>query len=71
MVWGAIAYNTWSPLVLIRGTMIALWYVHDILIPHMLPLMRRLPGAIFEQDNAWRHTAMVSQDRLYTVTTFP
>ncbi|GFX03804.1 transposable element Tcb2 transposase [Trichonephila clavipes] len=31
MVWGAITYNTRSPLVLIRCTMIAQRYVHDIL----------------------------------------
>ncbi|GFV28516.1 transposable element Tcb1 transposase [Trichonephila clavipes] len=31
MVWGIIAYNTWLPLVLIRGTMTAQRYVHDIL----------------------------------------
>ncbi|GFS54714.1 transposable element Tcb1 transposase [Trichonephila clavipes] len=30
MVWGAIAYNTWSSLLLIRGTMTAQEYVHDI-----------------------------------------
>ncbi|GFW17304.1 transposable element Tcb1 transposase [Trichonephila clavipes] len=33
MVWGAIAYFTRSPLVLIRGNMIAQRYVHDILQP--------------------------------------
>ncbi|GFY14695.1 uncharacterized protein TNCV_647391 [Trichonephila clavipes] len=27
-------------------------YVHDILQPHVLPLMQRLPGALFQQDNA-------------------
>ncbi|GFX28421.1 transposable element Tcb2 transposase [Trichonephila clavipes] len=43
MVWGVIAYNTQSPLVLIRSTMTAQWYVHDILQPHVLPLMQRLP----------------------------
>ncbi|GFU98478.1 transposable element Tcb1 transposase [Trichonephila clavipes] len=47
MVWGDIAYNTRSPLVLIRGTMRAQRYVYDILKPHVLPLMQRLPGAIF------------------------
>ncbi|GFT12154.1 transposable element Tcb1 transposase [Trichonephila clavipes] len=52
MVWGAIAYNTRSPLVLIRGIMTDQRCVHDILHPHLLPLMRRLPGAIFQQDNA-------------------
>ncbi|GFU50049.1 uncharacterized protein TNCV_4933961 [Trichonephila clavipes] len=46
-------------------------YVHDILQPHVLPLMQRLPGAIFQQDNARPHTAGVSQDCLRTVTTLP
>ncbi|GFS92427.1 transposable element Tcb2 transposase [Trichonephila clavipes] len=69
MVWGAIAYNTRSPLVLIRATMIAQRYVHDILQLHLLPLMPRLPGAIFQQDIAQPHTARVSQDCLCTVTT--
>ncbi|GFU04671.1 transposable element Tcb2 transposase [Trichonephila clavipes] len=69
MVKGTIAYNTRSPLVLIRGTMTAQWYVHDILQPHVLPLMQWLPGAIFQQDNALPHTARVSQDCLRTVTT--
>ncbi|GFS98350.1 transposable element Tcb2 transposase [Trichonephila clavipes] len=55
MVLGVIAYNTRSPLVLIRGTMTAQWYVHDIL----------------QQDNAQPHTARVSQDCLRTVTTLP
>ncbi|GFX59879.1 transposable element Tcb2 transposase [Trichonephila clavipes] len=39
VVWGALAYNTRSPLVLISGTMTAQQYVRDILQPHMLPLM--------------------------------
>ncbi|GFX80168.1 uncharacterized protein TNCV_2108121 [Trichonephila clavipes] len=64
MVWGAIAYNTRSPLVLIHGTMTAQRYVHDILQPHVFPLMQWLPGAIFQQDNARPHTAKVSQDFL-------
>ncbi|GFV69783.1 transposable element Tcb1 transposase [Trichonephila clavipes] len=59
MVWGAIAYNTRSPLVLIRGTMTAQRYVHDILQPHVLSLMQQLPGAIFQQDNARPHTVRV------------
>ncbi|GFW89466.1 transposable element Tcb2 transposase [Trichonephila clavipes] len=71
MVWGAIAYNTRSPLVFIRGTMIAQRHVHDILQPHVLPLMQRLPGAIFQQNNARFHTVKVSQDYLHTVTSLP
>ncbi|GFT50964.1 transposable element Tcb2 transposase [Trichonephila clavipes] len=43
----------------------------DILQPHVLPLMRLLPGAISQQDNARPHTTRMSQDYLRTVTTFP
>ncbi|GFU63805.1 transposable element Tcb1 transposase [Trichonephila clavipes] len=71
MVWGTVPYNTRSHLVFIRGTMTAQWYVHVILQPHVLPLMQRLLGAIFQQDNARPHTARVSQVCLSTVTTFP
>ncbi|PRD25954.1 UNVERIFIED_CONTAM: Transposable element Tcb2 transposase [Trichonephila clavipes] len=71
MVWSVIAYNTWSPLVLILGTMTAQWYAHDILQPHVLPLIQWIPGAIFQQDNARSHTARVSQDCLRPVTTLP
>ncbi|GFW90071.1 uncharacterized protein TNCV_3485231 [Trichonephila clavipes] len=46
-------------------------YVRDILQPHVLPLMQRLPGAIYQQDTARPHTARVSQDCLCTVTTLP
>ncbi|GFS50865.1 transposable element Tcb1 transposase [Trichonephila clavipes] len=67
MEWGVIAYNTWSSLVLIRGTMTAQRYIYDILQPHVFPLMQRLPGAIFKQDNAGPHT----KDCLLTVTTLP
>ncbi|GFW54720.1 transposable element Tcb2 transposase [Trichonephila clavipes] len=63
MVWGVIAYNTRSPLVLIRGTMTS--------FNHMCCHSARLPGAIFRQDNALPHTARVSQDFLRTVTILP
>ncbi|GFW45328.1 transposable element Tcb2 transposase [Trichonephila clavipes] len=42
---------------------------HDMLQPHVLSLMQRLPGAIFQQDKVRPHTARVSQDCLHTVTT--
>ncbi|GFX77555.1 uncharacterized protein TNCV_4026051 [Trichonephila clavipes] len=44
-------------------------YVHGILQPLALPLMQRLPGAIFQQHNAQSQTARMSQDCLSTVTT--
>ncbi|GFU36961.1 transposable element Tcb2 transposase [Trichonephila clavipes] len=59
------------PLFLIGGTMTAQQYVHNVLQPHVLPLMQRLPGAIFQQDNARARTAKVSQDYLCTVTILP
>ncbi|GFX26890.1 transposable element Tcb2 transposase [Trichonephila clavipes] len=62
---------TVSCLALIRGTMTAQRYVHDILQPHVFPLMQRLPGAIFRQNNARPYTARMSQDCLRTVTTLP
>ncbi|GFX55873.1 transposable element Tcb2 transposase [Trichonephila clavipes] len=73
MGWSVIAYNTQPPLVLIHGTMTALRYVHDILQPHGVPLMQRLPGAIFKKDNARDHTALVSQDyhRAVTILSWP
>ncbi|GFX40916.1 transposable element Tcb2 transposase [Trichonephila clavipes] len=59
MAWGAIAYNTRSTLVLIRGTMTVQRYVYDILQPHVLPLMQWFPGAISQQDNDRPHTARI------------
>ncbi|GFV86347.1 transposable element Tcb1 transposase [Trichonephila clavipes] len=51
--------------------MTAQWYVNDILQPHLLPLMAKLPGAIFQQDNTRPHTARMSQDFLRLITSRP
>ncbi|GFY32542.1 transposable element Tcb2 transposase [Trichonephila clavipes] len=51
--------------------MTAQWFVHDILKPHVLSLMQRLPGDIFHQDHARPSTARVSKDFLCTVTALP
>ncbi|GFY31104.1 transposable element Tcb2 transposase [Trichonephila clavipes] len=56
---------------MIHDTVTAQRYVHDILQPHVLPLIQWFPGAIFQQDNPRTHTARVSQDCLRTVTTLP
>ncbi|GFX58191.1 transposable element Tcb2 transposase [Trichonephila clavipes] len=48
-----------------------LWDDHDILQPHVLPFMQRIPAAVLQQDNVRSHTARVSQDGLRTVTTLP
>ncbi|KFM70712.1 Transposable element Tcb2 transposase, partial [Stegodyphus mimosarum] len=64
MVWGATAYDTRSPLILIHSTMTDQQYVHNILQQHLLPLMAGLPGACFQQDNAQPHRAQISQNCL-------
>ncbi|GFV46576.1 transposable element Tcb2 transposase [Trichonephila clavipes] len=66
---GAIAYNTRSSLVLIRGTITDQCYVHDTMQPYVLPFKQRLPGATFEQYNDPPHTARGLQDSIRTVST--
>ncbi|GFU64100.1 transposable element Tcb1 transposase [Trichonephila clavipes] len=68
---GCHCCNTRSRLVLIHGTLTVQQYVHDILQPHVLPLIQRLPGAIIPQGNARSHTARALQGCLHTVTTLP
>ncbi|GFW29438.1 transposable element Tcb1 transposase [Trichonephila clavipes] len=46
-------------------------YVHGILQLNVLPLMQRLPGSIFQQDNARPQSVRVSQKCLRTVTSLP
>ncbi|GFV47851.1 transposable element Tc1 transposase [Trichonephila clavipes] len=44
MVWGAIAYDSRSTLIVIRGTLTGQRYVDDILRPHTLPWPARSPN---------------------------
>ncbi|GFY36781.1 transposable element Tcb2 transposase [Trichonephila clavipes] len=64
MVWGAIAYDSRSTLIVMRGTLTGQCYVDDNLRPHVGPFLNGLPGEIFQQDNARPHTARVAQDFL-------
>ncbi|GFW84826.1 DDE_3 domain-containing protein [Trichonephila clavipes] len=61
---GAIAYDSRSTLIVMRGTLTDQRYVDDILRLHVEPFLNGLPGAIFQQDNARPHTARVAQDFL-------
>ncbi|GFV18723.1 transposable element Tcb2 transposase [Trichonephila clavipes] len=73
MIWSVIAYNTRSPLVLIRGP------THESPLvcprhpgqPHVGSLIQQLLGTIFEQDNVWPHTVNVSEECLRTVSNLP
>ncbi|GFX37033.1 transposable element Tc1 transposase [Trichonephila clavipes] len=71
MVWGAIAYDSRSILIVMRGTLTDQRYVDDIFRPHVGPFLNGLPGAIFQQDNARPHTARVAQDFLRHFQTLP
>ncbi|GFX60408.1 transposable element Tc1 transposase [Trichonephila clavipes] len=71
MVWGAIAYDSRSTLIVMRGTLTGQRYFDDILRSHVRPFLNGLPGAIFQQDNARPHTARVSQDFLCHFQTLP
>ncbi|UYV67624.1 hypothetical protein LAZ67_5001398 [Cordylochernes scorpioides] len=64
MVWGAIAYDSRSPLLRIQGTMTAQRYVDDVLRPVTLPYLQGVPNALYQQDNARPHTACISQQAL-------
>ncbi|GFT73908.1 transposable element Tcb2 transposase [Trichonephila clavipes] len=70
MVWGVIAYNTRSLLVLICGTTTAKQYFHYVMQPRVLPLTQTQLETS-QLENARPHTARVSQDCLHTVTTLP
>ncbi|GFW53224.1 transposable element Tc1 transposase [Trichonephila clavipes] len=71
MVWTAIAYDSWSTLIVMRGTLTGQRYVDDILRPHVVPFLNGLPGAIFQQDNGRSHRARVAQDFLSHFQTLP
>ncbi|GFV54986.1 transposable element Tc1 transposase [Trichonephila clavipes] len=71
MVWWAIAYDSRSTLIVMRGTLTGQRYVDDILQPHVGPFLNGLPGAIFQQVNARPHTATVAQDFLRHFQTLP
>ncbi|GFX52466.1 DDE_3 domain-containing protein [Trichonephila clavipes] len=71
IVWGSVAYDSRSTLIVMRGTLTGQRYVDDILRPHVGPFLNGLPGAIFQQDNARPHTARVAQDFLRHFQTLP
>ncbi|UYV64991.1 hypothetical protein LAZ67_3002682 [Cordylochernes scorpioides] len=71
MVWGAIAYDSRSPLLRIQGTMTAQRYVDDVLRPVTLPYLQEVPNSLYQQDNAGPHTARISQQALQDVQMLP
>ncbi|GFY27583.1 transposable element Tcb2 transposase [Trichonephila clavipes] len=71
MVCEAIAYDSRSTLIVMRGTLTGQRYVDDILLPHVVPFLNGLSGAIFQQDNAHPHAARVAKGFLRHFQTLP
>ncbi|GFV43465.1 transposable element Tcb2 transposase [Trichonephila clavipes] len=71
IVWWAIAYDSRSTLIVMRGTLMGDCYVDDIFRPHVGPFLNGLPMTIFQQDNARPHTATVAQDILRHFQSLP
>ncbi|GFU76092.1 transposable element Tc1 transposase [Trichonephila clavipes] len=71
MVWGAIAYDSRSTLIVMRETLTGQRYVDDTLRPHVGPFLNGHPGASFQQDNARPHTTRFARDFLRHFQTLP
>ncbi|UYV61263.1 SMARCAL1 [Cordylochernes scorpioides] len=68
MVWGAIAYDSRSPLLRIQGTMTAQRHVDDVLRPVTLPYLQGVPRS---EDELWqmveREWRAIPQDAIRTL----
>ncbi|GFW79398.1 transposable element Tc1 transposase [Trichonephila clavipes] len=73
MVRGAISFDSRIPLVVIRGTLTAQWYIDNILRTVLLPFLLQYPDLIFQQDNVGPHTARVAMNCLtaYQILLWP
>ncbi|GFX16864.1 transposable element Tcb2 transposase [Trichonephila clavipes] len=77
MVWEAIAYDSLSTLIVMRGTLTGQRYVENILrlslslSLHVGPFLNGRSEAIFQQDNGRPHKARVAQDFLRHFQTLP
>ncbi|PRD28324.1 UNVERIFIED_CONTAM: hypothetical protein NCL1_32711 [Trichonephila clavipes] len=64
LVWGAIGYTSWSPLVRISRTLNSAHYISDVLPTAALHFIRTLRNPTFQQYNARPHVTGI-------VRTFP
>ena len=63
MVWVWISHGVKTPLVVIQGNLTAVRYRHQVLMPHILPLVNA-HNLTFQHDNARPHVARVCRDFL-------
>ena len=71
MIWGAISYNSRSPLVVVQGSLTAQNYINTILNPIAVPFLQANHGSIFQHDNARPHTANITTHFLRNYETLP
>jgi hypothetical protein len=65
MVWGGISQRGKTDLVTINGTLNSQRYCNEIVVPVVVPFLRRGNAGIFQQDNARPHTARHTQGILH------
>ncbi|GFW11716.1 transposable element Tcb1 transposase [Trichonephila clavipes] len=58
---GGIGYHSRTPLVRIAGTLNKQRYISEVLEPSVLPYLKDLATAIFQQDNARPHVTHIVQ----------
>ncbi|GFT86980.1 transposable element Tc1 transposase [Trichonephila clavipes] len=66
MVWGAISFDSRTPLVVLRGTLTAQRFVDNILRTVLLKYLLQYRGLIFQQEIAGPHMARVLMNCLRT-----
>lgn len=75
MVWGGITWNGRTDLVRINGNLTSQRYVDEVLIPTVIPFIRRNQNTVLQQDNARPHSArntvIALQDRGIEVLPWP
>ncbi|GFW37978.1 transposable element Tc1 transposase [Trichonephila clavipes] len=71
IVLEVIYFNGRTPLVVIRGTLTAQWFVDDILKTDLLPFLLQYPGLFFQQDYARPHITRVPTKYLTACQTLP
>lgn len=63
MVWAGICHGFKTPLIFIEGNLTANRYLEIVLVPHVVPFVRR-HNVLFQQDNARCHVTRGNQDFL-------
>ncbi|GFS92441.1 transposable element Tcb1 transposase [Trichonephila clavipes] len=61
MVWGSIGYHSRTPLVRIAGTLNSQCYISEVFEPIVVPYLKGLATAIFQQDNARTQVVRIIQ----------